>query len=132
LSADVESETVKRIRIAWPEGELTAVLADTPTARKLLEVLPCGSRAQVWGEEVYFGLPMTATLEADAAQVVEPGTVCFWVEGAALALPYGPTPLSRGKECRLISKVNILGRLEGDPGRLAEVRDGVTIQVSVV
>lgn len=123
---------MQRIRISWPKGELTAVLADTPTARKLIEALPCSSRAQTWGEEVYFSLPVDATLEADAVQVVDPGTVCFWVEGSSLALPYGPTPASRGDECRLISKVNVLGKLEGDPRQLAKVADGVTMHLSLL
>ncbi len=123
---------MQRIKISWPGGELTAVLADTPTARQLIEALPCSSRAQTWGEEVYFSLPVAATLEADAVQVVDPGTVCFWVEGSSLALPYGPTPASRGSECRLVSKVNILGKLEGDPRLLAKVADGVTMQLSLL
>ena len=123
---------MQRIRISWPKGELTAVLADTPTARKLVAALPCSSRAQTWGEEVYFSLPVDATLEADAIQVVDPGTVCFWVEGSSLALPYGPTPASRGDECRLVSKVNVLGKLEGDPRQLAKVADGVTMHLSLL
>lgn len=123
---------MQRIRISWPKGELTAVLADTPTARKLAAALPCSSRAQTWGEEVYFSLPVDATLEAEAVQVVDPGTVCFWVEGSSLALPYGPTPASRGSECRLVSKVNVLGKLEGDPRQLAKVADGVTMHLSLL
>lgn len=119
-----------RIRIAWPKGELTAVLSDTPTARKLLEALPCEASANTWGEEVYFALPVSVKLEADARQVVEPGTVCFWVEGHSLALPFGPTPISKGKECRLVAPVNVLGRIEGDPRALATVRDGDGIRVS--
>lgn len=118
-----------RICISWPQGELIAQLDDTPTARKLIAALPCSSRANTWGEEVYFALPVSVTLEADARQVVDPGTVCFWVEGSSLALPYGPTPVSQGDECRLVSRVNILGKLEGDPRRLASVRDGDTIKV---
>jgi hypothetical protein len=123
---------MQRIRISWPKGELTAVLVDTPTTRKLVAALPCSSRAQTWGEEVYFNLPVDATLEADAVQVVDPGTVCFWVEGSSLALPYGPTPASRGSECRLVSKVNVLGKLEGDPRQLAKVADGVTMHLSLL
>ena len=83
------------IRIAWGRGSVTAELRDTPTSRALLAVLPCKARASTWGEEVYFELPVKATLEPDAQQVVDPGTVCFWVEGNALALPYGRSETSR-------------------------------------
>ena len=120
-----------RIKITWPNGELIAELEETPTAQRLLAALPATSRANTWGEEVYFSLPVATTLEKDARQVVDPGTVCFWVEGSSLALPYGPTPVSQGDECRLVSKVNVLGRIVGDPRLLARVRDGDTISVTV-
>ncbi len=67
--------------------------------------------------------------EADAQQVVEPGTVAFWTDGDSLALPYGPTPISRGGECRLAGPCNVLGALEGDAQVLRTVRSGDPIRV---
>src|SRR5690242_14419011 len=99
-----------RIRIAWGGSEVIADLRETTTTKQLLESLPATSSAQTWGEEVYFQVPVRAKLEADARQVVEPGTVCFWVDGSSLALPYGRTPASRGDECRLVSPCNVLGK----------------------
>ncbi len=32
---------MSRIKIAWPKGAVFARLSDTPTARDLLEALPC-------------------------------------------------------------------------------------------
>ncbi|NEY30770.1 hypothetical protein GTU99_00870 [Streptomyces sp. PRKS01-65] len=118
-----------RIRISWPAGHLTATLDDTPTAQALRTALPLTSTARTWGEEVYFDTGVSVSRETDARQVVEPGTVAFWTEGDALALPYGPTPVSRGDECRLASPCNVLGRLDGDPRLLATVRDGDPIRV---
>ncbi len=118
-----------RIRISWGSDEVTAVINDTPTARKLLAALPCDATANTWGEEVYFRLPVTVALEADAQQVVEPGTVCFWVDGSSLALPFGPTPISKGKECRLVTRCNVLGKIDGDPKRLKGVRDGASLRI---
>jgi len=125
------SDLVNRIRIKWPKGELNAQLADTPTARAVTAALPAKSRANTWGEEVYFTLAADAQLERDAREVVDPGTVCFWVQGGSLALPYGPTPVSRGNECRLVTKVNVLGKIEGDARKLATVRDGDAIEVTL-
>ena len=118
-----------RVRIKWSSGDVVAQLEDTPTARKLLEVLPCASRASTWGEEVYFQIPVQTQLEEDARQVVDAGAVCFWVEGSSLALPFGPTPVSQGDECRLISDVNVLGAVDGDPRALASVQAGEEIRV---
>lgn len=123
---------MERIRIAWASGEVIADLRKTPTAEALLDALPCDSTANTWGEEVYFSLPVRAKIEPDAQEVVDPGTVCFWVEGHSLALPYGPTPISKGGECRLVTRCNILGRIEGDPRRLGTVREGESIRIERV
>ena len=118
-----------RIRIRWPKGELVAQLEDTPTAKAVAAALPAKARANTWGEEVYFTLEVDVKLERDAREVVDPGTVCYWVQGRSLALPFGPTPVSQGDECRLVTRVNVLGRIAGDPRRLASVRDADPIEV---
>ncbi|MGW4321036.1 cyclophilin-like fold protein [Streptomyces sp. NPDC004684] len=121
-----------QIRISWPTGRLTATLDDTPTARALARELPLVSSARTWGEEVYFDTGVSVPRETDARQVVDPGTVAFWTDGDALALPYGPTPISHGDECRLASPCNVLGRVDGDPRRLASVRDGDPVRVELM
>lgn len=117
------------IRIVWPAGSVIADLQPGPTVNQLLAALPCVSSVNTWGEEVYFSLPIRATLEPGAKQVVPAGTVCFWVDGSALALPWGRTPVSRGDECRLASPCSVLGVIRGDPSVLATARDGETIRV---
>ncbi len=74
---------------------------------------------------------MTAALERDAKQVVPPGSVCFWVEGSALALPWGRTPVSEADESRLVTRCNVLGTIDGDPRQLASVRSGDGITLSL-
>jgi len=123
--------SLARIRISWPKGAASATLDDTLTARALVATLPVKAKAQTWGEEVYFDIPVTATLERDAKQVVPPGSVCFWVEGGALALPWGRTPVSAGDESRLVTRCNVLGTIDGDPRQLASVRSGDGITVSL-
>jgi len=121
-----------RIRIAWGSGEVIADLRETPTTEQLLKALPATSRAQTWGEEVYFQLPVRAALEADACQVVEAGAVCFWVDGSSLALPYGRTPVSEGDECRLVTRCNVLGKIAGDPRELRKVKAGEAVRVESI
>ena len=119
-----------RIRIAWGSGEVTADLRETPTVKQLLKALPGTSRAQTWGEEVYFTTPVRAKLEPDAREIVEPGTVCFWTEGDALALPYGRTPISSDERPKLANRCNILGQIEGDARMLSGIKAGDKITVS--
>jgi hypothetical protein len=123
---------VAQIRIAWKGGEVIANLRETPSVNQLVKVLPCEASASTWGEEVYFELPLKLALEPDAQQVVEPGTVCFWVEGHSLALPFGPTPASKGKESRLVTRCNVLGNIVGDARELKRVKAGTPIRVEQV
>jgi len=118
------------LRIEVGKLVLTVRLLDTPTAKALAAALPFVSRAQTWGEEIYFTTPVSAKLEADAKQIVEPGTVCFWTEGNALALPYGRTPISTDERPKLASRCNVVGRLEGDPQMIGKIRSGEKLTVS--
>ena len=118
-----------KLRLKAGKTELAIELLETPTAKALLAAVPFESRAQTWGEEVCFTTPVSATLEPDAMQSVEPGTGCFWTEGDALALPYGRTPISTDERPKLASRCNVLGRIVGDAGRLAQVRAGDTVKL---
>lgn len=117
------------IRIVWPAGSVIADLNPGSTVDTLLATLPVQSSVNTWGEEVYFTLPIRAALEPGAQQVVEPGTVCFWVDDSALALPWGRTPASRSDECRLVSPCSVLGRIRGDASVLSTAKDGDTIRI---
>jgi hypothetical protein len=125
----MQTPTSLQIRISWPSGHLTASLDDSPTSQALARALPLVSTARTWGKEVYFDVGVSVSRETDAREVVEPGTVAFWTDGDALALPYGPTPISQGDECRLASPCNVLGHIDGAPEALATVRDGDPIRV---
>ena len=119
-----------KLRIEAGKVGLTVDLLDTPTSKAILAAAPFEARAQTWGEEVYFTTPVSAKLESDARQIVEPGTVCFWTEGDALALPYGRTPISTDERPKLASRCNVLGRIEDNARELAKIRSGDKITVS--
>ncbi|HET7363661.1 MAG TPA: cyclophilin-like fold protein [Burkholderiales bacterium] len=121
-----------KLRITAGRLALEAELRDTPTSRLLMQAVPFEASAQTWGEEVYFTTPVSAKLEADAKQVVEPGTVCFWTEGDALALPYGRTPISTDERPKLAARCNVLGTLTGDARRLGWIKAGQKIRVEKI
>jgi len=118
-----------RVRLIWPRGEAVMVLGTDVTASLVAEVLPAEVTAHCWGDEVYFSLPVIAELDADATDVVDPGTVCYWVEGASVAIPFGPTPVSVTDECRLVTRVNRIGMIEGDPRALASIAEGDQLEL---
>jgi hypothetical protein len=119
-----------KLRIAAAGRIFEVHLNESKTAKALFDAAPFESRAQTWGEEVYFATPVSAKLEADARQIVEPGTACFWTEGDALALPYGRTPISTDERPKLASRCNVVGRLEGSPADLARIRSGDAVAVT--
>jgi hypothetical protein len=94
-------------------GDLQAEceFGDSPTARRILEALPIRGSGSYWGGEFYFPIPVKAPLDKDAREVVEPGTVAYWPQGACLCVFWEPTPASDGPECRAASPVNLVGRV---------------------
>ena len=102
---------------------------DTPTAKALLAAAPFTGRAQTWGDEVYFSTPVSVPREKDAKAVVTAGELAFWIDGNAIAIGFGPTPISKGNEIRLASPCNIWGRALDDVAALKRVKAGAAITV---
>ena len=123
---------MKKLKMTIGGVEITAELLDTPTAAAIWGALPFSSVARTWGEEVYFDTPVLAENEADARDVVEAGELAFWLAGSAIAIGFGPTPVSHGDEIRLASPCNIWGRAVDDVRGLVDVRDGDAITVEAL
>lgn len=123
---------MKKLKMTIGGVDITAELFDTPTAELIWRALPFSSVARTWGEEVYFDTPVLAENEADARDVVEAGELAFWLTGSAIAIGFGPTPVSHGDEIRLASPCNIWGRAVDDVRGLVDVRDGAPITVEAL
>ena len=120
---------MRKLKMTIGGIEITAELFDTPTADAIYQNLPFASTARTWGEEVYFDTPVTSENEADARDVVEVGELAFWLAGNAIAIGFGPTPVSQGEEIRLASPCNVWGRAVEDVRGLMVVKDGDPITV---
>jgi len=121
-----------KFKVAFGDGQVFTIHLrgdSTKTVAALVESLPIKSTASRWGDEVYFKVPFHAPLETDARQDMEPGEVAFWPDGDALALFFGPTPISKGALPRAYSPCNIVGRIEGELAGLKHVEDGCKLEL---
>ena len=117
------------IHIVSGSTTLAVELNDTPTAKRLLALLPFESSANRWGQEIYFGTPLAAQEDADARAEVEVGAVAYWPPGKALCVFWGATPASRGDEPRAASPVNLVGKVVGPAAAAAKIDDGAPVRV---
>jgi len=108
---------------------LTAELNDSPTAQQIWQALPIEGKANRWGDEIYFEIPVKANQEPDAREQVEVGELGYWPVGHAFCIFFGPTPVSTDERPRAYSPVNILGRVIGDATRFRAVKDGMRVQI---
>lgn len=120
------------INILVNDMVLTAQLNHNRTAEAIASALPIEGRANVWGEEIYFEIPVEIPLAADAVEEVDIGTLAYWPTGSALCIFFGPTPVSTGDKPRAYSPVNVFGRIEGDATVLKSIPQGASIKVTSV
>ena len=112
-----------RIKISIGKITLYSQLNDTPTAKKIGQILPFKTYFNTWGDEIYFPIPVESELDDSAREEVEMGDLGYWPTGKAFCIFFGPTPISKEGKIIPASAVNMVGRIEGDPTVLREVLD---------
>lgn len=111
----------KKVKITVGEVVLTAELNESETARLIWEALPVEATGSLWGEEIYFDVPVEMG-EEDPQAVVDVGDLGYWPPGKAFCLFWGPTPSSQGDEIRPASPVNVFGRIKEDARLLGQAK----------
>ena len=111
-------------------GTVEATLtSDNPqTAERIWAALPIKGKANRWGDEIYFSIPVNVD-EENANADVEVGAVAYWPPGNALCIFFGRTPASRSEKPRAASPVNTFAKVKGDPAIFRNVHDGDTVTI---
>jgi uncharacterized protein len=124
--AQDRSDEVSRPKVLFlieGRGEATAEFhrfASPRTADALLKRLPVQGRAAIYGEEVYFKVPVKAPAEKPRS-TMEVGSIGYWPMGDAVCVFFGPT--------KPYSPVNVLGRVTGGLELFRSIKEGTLIEI---
>ena len=119
----------RKIKIIAGDVTVGASLLNTPTADAVWNALPLESTCNLWGDEIYFTIPISHDLEKDACEVVGKGDLAYWPQGSAFCIFFGPTPVSEGSEIRPASAVNVFGKIFDDSTVLKQVTSDASVRV---
>lgn len=112
-----------KIHINQGSISIEAEFYETDLARAVAAILPYTGSGSLWGNEIYFSIPVSHDLQ-DPKEVVEKGDLAYWPPGNAFCIFWGPTPASSGSEARAASEVEVFGRVTGDLSSLSGLRSG--------
>lgn len=125
-------DPVRKIRITVGAVQVEAELKGTKTAQEIYAALPVEAPVNTWGEEFYFKLDGVKDYRETATTQVKIGDVAFWGAGQVLAIFFGRTPMSMGPDPVPADRVNVIGRITGDPSVLRRVMEAPRIRVERV
>lgn len=118
-----------KIKITIKNITLDAELFDSPCARAIAEALPISTEPNEWGDEFYFEIPVAEPLDDTATTSVKVGDIGYWPPGNALAIFFGPTPMSKGSDPVPASAVNQVGKINGDSAILKRAKGAAEIRI---
>jgi hypothetical protein len=99
------------------------------TVRRILDALPIEAKASTWGEEIYFSIPVDATLE-NGVETLRVGDLGYWPDGSAFCIFFGKTPVTKSlDEIKPASAVTPIGRIE-NAEELKKHSAGETVRIT--
>ena len=122
---------VKRICIKVGSIEAIAELNDTRTAQAIWEALPIKGQVNLWGEEVYFSIPLSLKLEG-GQRLVNIGGLSYWPQGSAFCIFFGSAPISVGGKIRPARAVTVFSRVTSNTTVFKQVASGTEITIEGV
>ena len=110
--------------------KIEGMLNDSPTAKAVWENLPIESVVNLWGNEIYFEIPVASSLDNNATTEIKKGYICYWPMAKAICIFFGPTPLSKGQEIVPACPVNLIGNIIGDSELLKKVEEREIVKIN--
>lgn len=102
------------------------------TAEAIESALPITSKVNIWGQEIYFAIPVEIDPESPQG-TVNKGDLAYWPSGNAFCIFLGPTPASEPGRIKPASPVNVFGRISHSEVSaeeiLKKVEDGEEVKV---
>ncbi|MEM7032809.1 MAG: cyclophilin-like fold protein [Chloroflexota bacterium] len=120
-----------KIIITAGDVVMDAELNDSPTAQAIKAILPIENSGNIWGDEIYFSIPVQKNAEPDAKAQVDVGALAYWPPGNAFCIFFGPTPASAGSEPQAASPVNVVGKVLGNATDFRKVPNGALVKIKV-
>ena len=108
---------------------LEATLNESDMAEQIWNSLPFQGTANIWGDEIYFDIPVSTTEHLGASDLVSSGDVAFWPPGNAFCIFFGRTPSSTDDQPKAASAVNVFGHINGDEKLFRGVKAGTDISI---
>jgi len=105
-------------------------LRDIAELEKLAEESPFTSKVNLWGEEIYFDLPIELDLQGERTEM-EIGEIAYWPEGNSLCIFFGKTPASKDDKPVAYSDVKPLGKITKGLEDLKKVRSREKVTVKL-
>ena len=119
-----------KIIIEAGKASSEAILAESQSAMAIWSSFPIESTCNIWGDEIYFSIPLFLSLDDTAKEIIEMGDLGYWPSGKAPCIFFGPTPIIGVGEIRPASAVNIIGKIIGDPKIFKRMSQGARVHVA--
>lgn len=123
----------KNIKIISKNFEFLVELNDSKTSQEIIKKLPIVSRSNIWGDEIYFQIPVYSELE-NGIEILDTGSVAYWPPGNAFCIFFGKTPASTGDKPQAASPVTLIGKIIDNKSLpdLKKISDGDIIELRIV
>lgn len=113
---------MNKINIFINGQKFEANLNDSKIAEEIYKVLPLEVEGDLWGNEIYFEIPVKM-LNENPTEELKVGDLAYWPEGHSFCIFYGPTPASTEHEPKSASPVTVIGKIKGKFEELKKLKE---------